>query len=187
MTRNYLLLTTMFVVQIATSVQARADKIMGLNFTETPATALAGKTADGLSNWTDGGLTGSGLVLAGSNGLVSCDWLAPLWWRSGDTDTPDEQLYYSYLEDSSDGPQITLTGLAYWLAAEGSQGYTIRIYQNDNHAGSTFSPVYVYPDTMTLRQDQETMVRLTNIWTWYRRTTCGEPMVERVRMSIRTC
>jgi hypothetical protein len=153
--------------------QASAEQVFGLNFTETSATAIAGKTADGCSNWTDGGLNGTDLVLTGSNGLVICDWIGPLWWRSGDTGTPDEQLYYSYIEDSSDGPIITVTGLADWMAAEGYLGYTIRIYQNTNGSNATFSPVYVYLDNMTLRQDGNNdgvvndylaMVQADNMW-----------------------
>lgn len=144
-----------------------ADPVIGVNFVdqwETPH--LGGETADGLSNWTDsvpvggsGEQNGTGLVLLGSNDLVTCDWSSANTWAAGSEGTSEQQLYRVYLDDGNNGPVVTLTGLSDWMASEGLGSYTVRIYHStDNGAG--FTAVDISSEGTILETVQE-----TNRWT----------------------
>lgn len=153
------------------SMQASADTVIGVNFCdgwETPH--LAGKTADGFSNWTDSwpiegeiktnARNGTGLVVLGSNSLVTCDWSSPNTYAGGQEGTSEQQLYRVYLDDGGSGCLVTITGLNAWLADAGLGAYTIRIYHSTDNNNVRFLPVDIKAGDTILQTVQE-----TNMWT----------------------
>jgi hypothetical protein len=149
-----------------------ADTIIGVNFTDGWGTPmLAGETCDGLSNWTDsapleanpGAIpnnNGTGLLVLGTNGLVTCDWSSPNTWAAGPEGTSEEQLYRVYLDDGgSNGCLVTIKGLSAWMAAEGLGGYTVRVYHSNDNDNVRFMPVDIKEGTTILQTIQE-----NNMW-----------------------
>lgn len=120
------------------SFQVFADNVIGVNFCDDLLPPqLSGKTADGLSNWTDSYPTGiengSNLTLLGSNDFVICDWSSSNQWFAGEEATSEQQLYVKYLDGGGGGSLVTLSGLSGWLADQGIDAYTIRVYQNTDN------------------------------------------------------
>lgn len=166
------ILQAAFVVALlaVTSGVVTASTAIGVNFVDGwPAPMLAGETADGLSNWTDSGPTvddhndsahlynnGTGLVVLGSNDLVTCDWTAPNTWAGGSEGTSEQQLYRVYLDDGGDGSMITVSGLSDWLLSEGMSAYTIRIYHSTDWTDTTFEEVNIVSNGEILQTVQET-------------------------------
>jgi len=143
------------------SNQALADSVIGVNFCDTwPTPQLAGKTADGFSNWTDsisvGQANGTGLVVLGSNGLVTCDWSSPNTWAGGQEGTNEQQLYRVYLDDGGNGCLVTIKGLGAWMADAGLGAYTVRIYHSTDNANMTFEDVDIKEGTTILQNVKET-------------------------------
>ena len=110
------------------------DTSVGVNLAsdQGPST-MAGETFDGVSNWTDTtGSVGGPQIVLGTSGLITCDWTANNTWVEGSTSTPEDKLYYGYLDDPGDGAKVTFTGLSTWLSYLGSNSYTVRVYCNTN-------------------------------------------------------
>lgn len=156
---------------ILTAELVTAGTVIGVNFCDGwPTPLLAGETCDGLSNWTDscpqednpGAIAnnnGTGLVILGSNGLVTCDWSSANTWAAGSEGTSEQQLYRVYLDDGGNGARVSFTGLNAWLASEGATGYIVRIYHSTDNA-TGFAPVNVWEGETLL-----TTVQAENIWT----------------------
>jgi hypothetical protein len=143
-----------------------ADTVIGVNFTDGWGTpCLAGETADGLSNWTDTRAendwtdpkSGTGLVVLGSNGSVTCDWTSANTWAGGQEGTSEQQLYRVYLDDGGDGCLVTIHGLNAWMLSEGLGAYKIRIYfSTDWNSPTTFEEVEIKEGATVLETVQET-------------------------------
>ena len=95
---------------------AATPTIIGLNFSDGRAfTQMAGKTADGCSNWVDSftiinngfhdagyaGLAYGSTTLA--DGIITAQWNSATTFSGGAADDAEQQLYYTYLDDG-DGP-----------------------------------------------------------------------------------
>lgn len=153
------------------SMQVSADTVIGVNFCDGwPTPHLAGKTCDGFSNWTDSwpiegeiktnARNGTGLVVLGSNSLVTCDWSSPNTYAGGQEGTSEQQLYRVYLDDGGSGCLVTIRGLGAWLADAGLGAYTIRIYHSTDNNNVRFLPVDIKAGDTILQTVQE-----TNMWT----------------------
>ena len=159
--------SALWVAVLATAMlvsgQVLADTVIGVNFCDQWATPhMGGKTFDGLSNWTDsipiggsGQANGNGLVILGTNGLVTCSWSSPNTWAAGSEATPEQQLYRVYLDDGGAGCLVTVTGLNAWLANAGLGAYTVRIYHSTDTANATFVPVDIRTGSTILQTVQE--------------------------------
>lgn len=156
---------------VITTGNGIADLAIGINFCDGwPTPMLAGETCDGLSNWTDscpqesdpGAIAnnnGTGLMILGSNELVTCDWSSANTWAAGSEDTSEQQLYRVYLDDGGNGARVTFSGLGAWLASEGATGYKVRIYQSTDN-GTGFTAIDILEASAVLQTVQE-----TNLWT----------------------
>lgn len=140
---------------------ATASGTIGLNITDGwPTPMLAGKTADGFSNWTDSMANYGGggpnpqlgsITLAGS--AVTAQWYSANTWAGGKEDTSEQQLYRVYLDDGDGGSSlvatdgigvsVTISGLSAWMAANGGTSYQIRCYASTDTDNATFRPVLV--------------------------------------------
>lgn len=159
--KKCLLCVAVLAILATTSGLLMADSVFGVNFCDNwPKPQMAGKTADGFSNWTDsyplGQANGTGLVVLGTNNLVTCDWTSKNTWAGGSEDTSEQQLYRVYLDDGDSGCQITIKGLSNWLLSEGRGAYTIRIYHSTDNADMTFEEVEIKDGTTILETVQET-------------------------------
>jgi concanavalin A-like lectin/glucanase superfamily protein len=129
---------------------AATPTTIGLKFSDGRAfTQMAGKTADGCSNWVDSFTTvNNGFHDAGypglaygtttlGGGIITAQWYSATTFSGGAADTAEQQLYFSYLDDGDGNPvnndgigvSVTLSGLGNWLAANGATHYQLRLYQ----------------------------------------------------------
>jgi hypothetical protein len=155
-------LAVLFIVALWAQAANAGNYIIGVKFRENATTQLQGKTADGSSNWTDSlpvGASGTGLVVLGTDNLVTCDWASKNTWRAGPSATPEEALYAEYLDDGDAGALITVKGLSAWLTSVGATGYTVRIYQNTDWANAGFLATNLTDGTNILGS-----VTPTNMW-----------------------
>ena len=129
---------------------AATPTTIGLKFSDGRTfTQMSGKTADGCSNWVDSfiinnngfhdagypGLAYGTTTLAG--GIITVQWYSATTFSGGAADDPEQQLYFSYLDDGDGNPvnndgigvSVTLSGLSSWLAANQATHYQIRLYQ----------------------------------------------------------
>jgi hypothetical protein len=163
----FLCIAAMAMVLVVTAGLCAADTTLGVNFCDASAGPhLAGEVADGFGNWTDSfpvdgtgsAATGTGLVVLGSGGSVTCSWTSANTWYAGAETTSDQQLYRVYIDDTT-GITVTITGLNAWLTNAGLAAYTIRIYQSTD-AGVGFTAIDINSGATTLQTVQE-----TNHWT----------------------
>lgn len=132
--------------------------IIAYNFVSNwPDPMLAGKTADGFSEWTDsvnaatapGGTevpnsTSDHAVTTPVNApMVSVAWSSANMWSAGDETNPDQGLYRVYLDDGG-GVTITVSGLSGWLANAGDPAYQLRFYRSTDNGGAGFSAMNIY-------------------------------------------
>lgn len=159
--KNRLVWVVLCAALVIVSVQAVADTVIGGNFAGGWAnTSMAGKTFDGLGNWTNtASENGSNVVMLGTGNGVTFSWSSPNMWYAGEETLVEQQLYRGYLDDGGSGCQVTITGLSAWLQSEGLGSYTIRVYQNTDN-GMGFVPVDIKSGETIL-----TTVQSTNTWT----------------------
>jgi hypothetical protein len=168
--KSKLVMVLVAVLSIAVSSPVwAADSAVGVNFCDRWDTPhLAGETADGLSNWTDSWPTGLepetanvgiGLVLAGTDGLVTCDWTSQNVWAAGSEGTSEQQLYRVFLDDGS-GVNVTISGIGAWLTSVGATGYTVRAYQSSDWGDAVFQAFDIKSGDTVLQTLQE-----SNHWT----------------------
>lgn len=154
-----LVVVSVFLVAGGNSIFANS---IGFNASgEWPATHMAGREADGFSNWTDAeNASGSGLVLNGSNDMVTVDWSSDNFWSRGPEETSEQALYRVYLDDakygSHQGISLSFSGLGDWLNDVGKPGYKIRTYHNTS---STFWPIDIYNNDALIETTS-----VTNSW-----------------------
>jgi hypothetical protein len=156
----------LFIVALWAGAVNAAQDVIGVNFGGGDD-GLTSETADGFSNWTDSGGSNSGsdLEVLGTDSAVTCDWTSSNTWSGGNNATSEEQLYHSYLDDGSGGPDITISGLSAWLNAVGASSYTVRVYQCTDHgpsSGYTFGETKITDGTNVLETLQ---IQMTDIWT----------------------
>jgi len=164
-------LAVLFIVALWAQAANAGNYVIGVKFRENATTQLQGKTADGNSNWTDSlpvGANGTGLVVLGTNNLVTCDWASNNMWRAGAGTTPEEALYREYLDDGSSGSRtgalITIHGLSGWLASLNATGYTVRIYQNTDWDNTGAGPIDFLATDLTDGTNILQTVSPTNEW-----------------------
>src|ERR1035437_1587221 len=146
------------VVAMNLPVMAAAPSI-GFNFSDArTVTKLAGKTADGCTNWSDsfpdttGGYIDQGYsglaygTITFASGIIMAQWNSATTFSGGSFDDSQQQLYFTYLDDGDGGnlvagdgigASVTLSGLSSWLAANQATRYQIRIYHSSNNSGIT--------------------------------------------------
>ena len=146
------------VVAMNLPVMAAAPSI-GFNFSDArTVTKLAGKTADGCTNWSDsfpdttGGYIDQGYsglaygTITFASGIITAQWNSATTFSGGSFDDSQQQLYFTYLDDGDGGnlvagdgigASVTLSGLSSWLAANQATRYQIRIYHSSNNSGIT--------------------------------------------------
>ncbi len=125
---------------------------VGINFSDGSASSqIAGDTTDGCSNWVDSfTLVNNGFVDKGYSGLacgsatfasgvITCQWNSSDSFEAGNSSSPDQDLYLSYLDDGNNGGcnvnqsgpigvSVTLSGISKWLAANYATRYQVRLY-----------------------------------------------------------
>ncbi len=128
---------------------AQTPGIVGLNFSDGRSfTKMAGKTADGCTNWfdtytgdnngyKDGNYPGLAYGTATfASGIITAQWVSSTTFSGGASDNSQQQLYYTYLDDGDANPvmsdgigvNVTLSGLGSWLATNQATRYQIRLY-----------------------------------------------------------
>ncbi|HUI06164.1 MAG TPA: LamG-like jellyroll fold domain-containing protein [Verrucomicrobiae bacterium] len=147
------------IIVLASPAMAQTPGAVGLNFSDARSfTKMAGKTADGCTNWFDsfpattGGYVDQGYAglaygtISFAGGVLTATWYSATTFSGGSSDDSQQQLYYTYLDDGDGGQlvandgigaSVTLSGLSAWLAANQATRYQIRIYHNTNNSGMT--------------------------------------------------
>ena len=122
--------------------------------------SMEGRTADGCSTWTDAvSNNGTGLVLNGTDEMVTVDWSSNNIWQAGSEDELEDKPYRIYLDDGGNGVHVTINGLGDWLDSIGAAGCALRIYQNSDGGYGEFQDIFISNEYGTLE-----VAKAQNVW-----------------------